>query len=66
MKDTEKRFLMVLNATGNAKQNTHYLDKWSNKGWYECGVSMGSGHLTELGRQEAQKLLPWWQEEQKG
>ena len=80
MKDSEKRFLMivytkvnasngvyakhVLDIEGNAKQNLYYLEKWTKKDWYDYGVSINTGWLTGLGKQKAWELLPWWNEAQ--
>lgn len=55
----------AINMVGDPKQNLYYLDKWTRKNWYEYGSSVNVGWLTELGKQEAQKLLPWWEQIQK-
>lgn len=31
------------------KRAEYLLDKWTGKGWWECGVTLRSGWLTEKG-----------------
>ncbi len=33
----------------NEKRAAYILEKWYDKGWYECGVSIMAGWLTEEG-----------------
>lgn len=33
------------------------LEKWGDKGWWECGVSERTGWLTDKGLAEAQKAV---------
>lgn len=42
------------------KRAEYLLDKWVSKGWFECGVSLRSGWLTEAGLAAAQspEFLP--------
>jgi hypothetical protein len=48
----------IAHQAGNFKQNCYFLQKWEGKGWYEYGVSLDLGWLTEAGKQEALKALP--------
>ncbi len=34
----------------NEKRAAYILEKWYGKGWYECGVSIMAGWLTEEGK----------------
>ena len=40
----------------NEKRAAYICDKWTNKGWYDWGVSVLAGWLTAKGREEAEKL----------
>lgn len=40
---------------GIKKQEYSYLSKWSRKGWWDYGVSLRSGWLTDEGREALQK-----------
>ncbi len=42
---------------GIQKQEYGYLDKWSDRHWWEYGVSLRSGWLTPEGRLALNKLL---------
>jgi hypothetical protein len=37
-------------------QLRYWLEKWDKKGWYEYGVSLDLGWLTDEGRQQAKTL----------
>lgn len=39
------------------KRAWHLLSKWTDKGWYEYGVSLDLGWLTPEGKAEAQKQI---------
>ena len=39
------------------KRCAYYLAKWSTKGWYDYGVSLDLGWLTELGREKLQAMV---------
>ena len=67
MKTNERRLLMAIadeQATGprvrticaemgNCKQNWYYLQKWCSRQWYDYGVSLDLGWLTENGMERA-------------
>jgi hypothetical protein len=38
------------------KRAMYLLDKWADKGWYEYGVSVDLGWLTDEGKEQAAKL----------
>jgi hypothetical protein len=38
------------------KRAWYLLEKWSNKGWYEYGVTLDLGWLTPLGKEVAEGL----------
>ena len=38
------------------KRAAYMLEKWSGKGWWECGVSLRTGWLTEKGLEAARRL----------
>lgn len=73
MKDDEKRFLCdiykaeqdlmprdIINKPDfylHYKRAWYLLEKWSNKGWYEYGVTLDLGWLTLLGKEVAEGLL---------
>ena len=40
----------------NVKRCLYILDKWVSKGWFEYGVSLGTGWLTDKGRHKAMEL----------
>lgn len=41
----------VAEALGmNAKRAAYIFRKWSNRGWYDYGVSVATGWLTKVGR----------------
>ncbi len=39
----------------HTKRTLYLLDKWTDKGWWEYGVSLRTGWFTELGLEEAKK-----------
>lgn len=39
------------------KQILYYLGKWSKRGWYDYGVSLDLGWLTEEGKSHASALV---------
>lgn len=41
----------------NYKRAWYLLDKWSRKGWYEYGVTLDLGWLTNEGKKKAQELI---------
>ncbi len=48
----------VGDALGMGGNRVHYLlDKWIDKGWWECGVSARTGWLTEKGLVEAERIF---------
>jgi hypothetical protein len=40
----------------NYKRAWYLLDKWANKGWYEWGVTMDLGWLTDSGLNKGKEL----------
>jgi hypothetical protein len=68
MKDDEKRFLRdiaeqnlmprdLINKPDfylHHKRAWYLLGKWSNKGWYDYGVTLDLGWLTPLGKEVAE------------
>jgi len=70
MKNDEIQFLLTvfLNITTpreiinsnkfsmNYKRAEYLLTKWSTKGWYEYGVAIDLGWLTDDGKKEAKKI----------
>lgn len=71
MKDDEKRFLIDMykhsikprdlikkpNFYISYKRALYLLRKWTNKGWYDYGVSVDLGWLTSMGVDIAKSLL---------
>lgn len=62
MKPEERRLLLAIArrssdrsvrdvalSMGSYKQNLYYLSKWARKGWYDYGVSLDLGWLTDIG-----------------
>lgn len=39
----------------NVNRAMYLLEKWSNKGWWNSGISTRSGWMTELGKEAASK-----------
>ena len=39
------------------KRAWYILDKWSGKGWYDYGVSLDMGWLTDTGKEIAKNLI---------
>ncbi len=39
----------------HTKRTLYILEKWFDKGWWMCGVSLRTGWFTELGLEEAKK-----------
>lgn len=39
------------------KQNMHYLEKWTSKGWWEYGVSLRTGWFTPEGIEYFKSIL---------
>lgn len=39
----------------NPKRAWRILEKWTRKGWYQYGVGLGAGWLTEKGKAAAQR-----------
>lgn len=46
----------ICNRVGAWKQNCYYLSKWASKNWYDYGVSLDLGWLTEEGKVVARQL----------
>ena len=41
----------IINELGiNEKRATYICEKWTNKGWYDYGVNILAGWLTEAGK----------------
>lgn len=38
------------------KRLEYILSKWENKGWFECGVSLRTGWLTDEGKRVARAI----------
>jgi hypothetical protein len=39
------------------KRAWYLLDKWTRKGWYDYGVTLDLGWLTEKGKEKARQLI---------
>lgn len=71
MKDDERNLLFAIHQAGPGgcvrdianglsmpyKRALYCLGKWAKRGWYDCGVSLDLGWLTEEGKDHAQALL---------
>lgn len=49
---------LVRDLNMNAKRAAYILDKWTGKGWYNYGVSVMAGWLTDEGRAQKPQDLP--------
>lgn len=62
MKPEERRLLLAIarrsgdrsvrdiaQSMGSYKQNLYYLSKWARKSWYDYGVALDLGWLTDVG-----------------
>lgn len=70
MKEDERHFLLdlytrakprdLINSSDfymNHKRAWYLLDKWSNKGWYDYGVTLDLGWLTSKGIAKAEEII---------
>lgn len=55
--DTSVRDIIEGTPSLNGKRAAGILQKWTVKRWYEYGVSLDLGWLTEAGKAEAERQL---------